>query len=714
MPECFPAGEIFETQGSSAAPSAALRPVTRIRLEPNMRPLNWLSERSKYIPSLRYSIRGRTRPIRHGYGKEWKMKASRSLVLLGLLVSATATGADTHDTQLLSSADGQEKQAIQDTFSNGIKPDTNFGYRKTVVVRTWGPNHGYVQFEMDDLGPHVESATLVMSVLEVREPGTIWLYQVMGPWEEDLLTFNWAPTRALLPFASLTIGSDDAGGQVSVDVTSIVQLWADGADNFGIALVASDRANVVLGSIEGGDPMWLHIDAGAIECPEGTLLEPYTAVCAPVNDISNDFAGAANSSRQDSVTSMIDMSKLPVPGGYGVGTRYAPDSHRAMEHAVFHTRMFVQPDGVGAETSDWTLMTPATNHTDSATEFVGIYRSHLEDGWWGIFGRPCTEEYPCPDGDTANGWQAGWNHPFSDFPAYVTDFQDKGGHAQKIIHYANETVKLDDGSPPLWRNAIYLWNFSTDQWDLIWRHEYRELKRDCSVEGCSNWGPILETVGVQGEINELGYDESLLFHDGTWSSLSPSTTTFVMPISPWVLDHHEPNAGFGVGNRFVEAGPQSLEPIGDAFVNGALPDERYGDAGRIVVASWAPKIGFAKFDLEALAANSFDSAILNLIPNLVRHAGDMEIHVVYQDWDEASITFNSMPAYDPTPVATLAVNDDDIGKALAVDLTNLVRQWAEGSVANHGIALVPSNQINVRMDSREAGSDEQIIIRIQH
>ena len=505
-------------------------------------------------------------------------------------------------------------------------------------------------------------------------------------------------------------------------MTSIVQAWATGADNYGIAFVATGGTNVKLGSIDGGNPMMIDAGSGPVECPADTLFEPYTAVCAPVNDITDQFTPAAASAGIQKVSPdgigldrvSKDVVEPPVPGGYGAGTRYAPNTHQALEHAVFHTKMFVQPDGVGSEVaSDWWLMTPATNHTDSATEFVGLYANHLDAGWWGIFGRPCTPEYPCPDGATENGWQAGWTHTFDDFPCYVRDIVDKGAHSQKVMHYANETIKLDEGWPPLWQNAIYLWNNCDGEWDLIWRHEYRESKRDCSVEGCSKWGPILETVGIQGQINELGYEDSLLFHDGNWSSLAAHITEFVTPISPWILSHHEPNGGYGVGNRFTMAGPQFLGLTDDAFVNGKFPRRRYGTADKIAVAGWAPKIGFAKFDIDPLEGRSFSMASLNLVANLLNQAGQIDIHIVYQDWDEASVTYDTMPAYDPTPVGTLEINPADVGETIAVDLTDLVRQWQDGSIINHGIALVPSDSINVRLTSKEADDGKEMTIKLQ-
>ena len=231
--------------------------------------------------------------------------------------------------------------------------------------------------------------------------------------------------------------------------------------------------------------------------------------------------------------------------------KYRPQVLQALTQSVLHTKMFVQPDGVEpSEPLEW-LMTPATNHTDSATEFCGIYAGHLVGGSFGVFGRPCSPEYPCPDGDTSNGWQTGYGGPMSGYACNLTGIVDQGGHRQTIVHYANETLKLDDGDPPLWRNSIYLWNYCDAAWDVFWQHTYREAKRDCSVESCYAWGPILETWGVQSEINELGFEDSILVHDGQESLLGPDETDFVSPASPWILFHREPNRSYGVGNRVV-------------------------------------------------------------------------------------------------------------------------------------------------------------------
>jgi hypothetical protein len=123
------------------------------------------------------------------------------------------------------------------------------------------------------------------------------------------------------------------------------------------------------------------------------------------------------------------------------------------------------------------------------------------------------------------------------------------------VHYANHSDHIDDGDPPLWRNAVYLWNCCGAQWDLIWQHQYREDKRDGSVEGSYFWGPGLELPGdtLRPDISELGFEDSFLYHDDAWSELRPDETNFRPPedrpdLSPWMLFHLDPNRSFGAGN----------------------------------------------------------------------------------------------------------------------------------------------------------------------
>ena len=305
------------------------------------------------------------------------------------------------------------------------------------------------------------------------------------------------------------------------------------------------------------------------ECLEGTLWEPYAEVCAEVRDVRDQFqpqvaetAGVQPSSNIKPDRGQIltngwqpsDVDGLPVPGGLAVGITYR--ELIALENGRLHTKMFVQPDGLQPDADLPVLYTTATSHMHHGLEVVGIYsRSNPNLGQLGLFAWPCLPDYPCPDGDTSPGWQ--WFVDLPNLTCNITHIVDQGAHAQKSLYYANHTDKLNEGQPPQWKSAAYLWNYCDGAWDLAWEHVYREDKVDCSAQGsgCAWWGPGLEIFGEDPypQVAELGYEDSLLYHDGQWSELRWPEAGFRDPAdwartTPWQLFHLDPNRSFGVGN----------------------------------------------------------------------------------------------------------------------------------------------------------------------
>jgi hypothetical protein len=295
------------------------------------------------------------------------------------------------------------------------------------------------------------------------------------------------------------------------------------------------------------------------ECPEGTLWEPYAAICAEVRDVRDQFMPplAESIGPQDLLQS--DVDDLPVPGGLAVGTTYRPEQLVALNAGRLHTKMFVHPDGLQPDGDLPFLATVARNRVHHGPEVVGVYspNNHTNPGGGqlGLFGWSCLTDYPCPGGDTSPAWQ--WFIALPTLACNITQAVDQGGHAQKLLYYANHTDKLDEGAPPLWKDAVYLWNYCDAAWDLAWEHTYREVKVDCSVpgEGCAWWGPGIEIFGADPypQIAELGYEDSLLYHDGVWSELRWPEAGFRdpadwAPTTPWQLFHLDPNRSYGAGN----------------------------------------------------------------------------------------------------------------------------------------------------------------------
>ena len=290
-------------------------------------------------------------------------------------------------------------------------------------------------------------------------------------------------------------------------------------------------------------------------CPPGTLWEPYTEVCADVRDVRAEFLPAM----QFSISAHDDA---PIPGSMSAGIAYAPDQLVALSSGRLHTRMFVYPDGLERDSAlpAW-LYTTATTRVDDGLEVAAMYAEHSDVGYLGLFAWSCLPDYPCPNGATAPNWQ--WSRPMPELTCNITQVVDQGGHAQKQLYYANHSDRLDDGSPPMWRSAVYVWNYCDAAWDLAWEHSYRQNKVNCSVPGagCAWWGPSVEIFGdtMYPQIGEVGYEDSLLYHDGVWSRLLPPEAQFRDPadprwgsLTPWQLFHLEPNRSYGVGSWFNE------------------------------------------------------------------------------------------------------------------------------------------------------------------
>jgi len=322
--------------------------------------------------------------------------------------------------------------------------------------------------------------------------------------------------------------------------------------------------------------------AGAVQaqtvCPPATLWEPYSESCADVRDVRDQFLPPL-------AKTTTAISDAPVPGTMSAGTAYAAGQLVALESGRLHTKMFVHPDGLDHQDPlpTW-LYTTATSRVHQGLEVVGMYAEFRATGILGLFAWTCLPDYPCPDGATSPGWQ--WSRPMPELTCNVTQVVDQGGHAQKQLYYANHSDRLDDGSPPQWKSAVYLWNYCDKAWDLAWEHLYRADKLDCSIagSGCAWWGPSFEIFGdeVYPAIGELGYEDSLLYHDGVWSRLLPPEADFRDPadprwgaLTPWQLFHLEPNRSYGAGSwvndndaPVIEAQAPLWTPQGESLLIG--------------------------------------------------------------------------------------------------------------------------------------------------
>ena len=60
-------------------------------------------------------------------------------------------------------------------------------------------------------------------------------------------------------------------------------------------------------------------------------------------------------------------------------------------------------------------------------------------------------------------------------------------------------------------------------------------------------------------------------------------------------------------------------------------------------------------------------------------------------WNEAALTWNNMPATSGTAYDSLVI--DGINQTVSFDMTQLVKDWLDGSVPNNGLALIANSPV---------------------
>lgn len=304
-------------------------------------------------------------------------------------------------------------------------------------------------------------------------------------------------------------------------------------------------------------------------CPPGTLPAPGTGECVAVTDRTGagEF-GPYDGPLPPEPSAVLDGSGaaaagvgVPEPqGNLAAGVTYKRYRLDASEGAELMTGMEVYPEGLGLDLGPHWIFTTATNRVEKFQEVVGYY-TRAGSGGLGVFDTSCSPEYPCRKpltGEVTTGPDWVWNQYLRDLPCYY-QFGNPfwlGGDWLRTLFYRNKAEKLDSGSPPLWRNSVQVFNFCTWRWDMIYAHEYRVNQRNCAVEDCAWWGPIIETVPRSWDpgsapISELGFQESKLYlaKAGEPSGLlSPEDTDWHKGPSLWqMVAHLLPNHSWGRG-----------------------------------------------------------------------------------------------------------------------------------------------------------------------
>ncbi len=152
----------------------------------------------------------------------------------------------------------------------------------------------------------------------------------------------------------------------------------------------------------------------------------------------------------------------------------------------------------------------------------------------------------------------------------------------------------------------------------------------------------------------------------------------------------------------------NMHPTDDAQISFAKNNANFGKLGRMVVKSSNrdENRSFVRLDLTPISTGaSINKATLRLFVKSVPDEGYLDIFVLNQAWDEATLSRSNAPNLG-TLISTgpLRVQKSDERKWITFDVTsNIVQGWLDNPSTNFGLALLPNNResVNVIFGTKE-------------
>jgi hypothetical protein len=140
----------------------------------------------------------------------------------------------------------------------------------------------------------------------------------------------------------------------------------------------------------------------------------------------------------------------------------------------------------------------------------------------------------------------------------------------------------------------------------------------------------------------------------------------------------------------------------DANTSSLFPTTNFGSSVALIVCSGSNTyIKFSLADLgSGVTGSNVSKGTLVLYVDAVLASGTMDVYQVNGSWSEGKITYNSAPALGTKLFSAVSVSSPGY---LSLDLTSTVQGWLNGTLANNGIALIPTSgsKISVSFDSKE-------------
>jgi hypothetical protein len=147
-------------------------------------------------------------------------------------------------------------------------------------------------------------------------------------------------------------------------------------------------------------------------------------------------------------------------------------------------------------------------------------------------------------------------------------------------------------------------------------------------------------------------------------------------------------------------GADTIHPTDDTNINLTSPLQNNGASANLFVrnvGAGGVRHGLVRFEMDTLPSGALATkAILRLWVAEVANAGTVTVHVVSSTWDEDSAVGATAPSVGPA-MATVSLGPEDVDNFVTIDVSAAVQAWLAGA-PNHGVALIPSETDDVRVD----------------
>ena len=145
----------------------------------------------------------------------------------------------------------------------------------------------------------------------------------------------------------------------------------------------------------------------------------------------------------------------------------------------------------------------------------------------------------------------------------------------------------------------------------------------------------------------------------------------------------------------------------DTYIDFDMSDQNYGTSDDVLVVD-LKNYGFAKFDLSTLPGDvdteEIEKATLKLWVKGVQEEGYIDFYLIMSDWNEDTLTAQTIPDIDQGYFATFETTDTNVNQLVEVDVTEVVKYWVEWKAYNYGIYIAPYEANAVLASKEDANS----------